>query len=87
MAGNLRAEENTARHIAEVSGYELSRAANRQCSIAKINEAITDVVNALARLDMSAAWGDGTTARPDLPESVPVQSKGWARSHLLVVVC
>ncbi|ROQ77246.1 Tn3 transposase DDE domain-containing protein [Streptomyces sp. CEV 2-1] len=46
-----------ARHIAGVSGHELSMAANRHFNIAKLNEAITDVVNAHARLDMSRAWG------------------------------
>lgn len=54
-----------ARHIAGVSGHELSMAANRHFNIAKLNEAITDVVNAHARLDMSRAWGDGTTVGAD----------------------
>ena len=54
-----------ARHIPGVSGHELSATANRHFSIAKLNEAITDLVNAHARLDLSRAWGDGTTAAAD----------------------
>ncbi|MEV6154619.1 Tn3 family transposase [Nonomuraea sp. NPDC052129] len=49
-----------ARHIPGVSGHELSMAANRHFSIPKLNEAIADVVNAHARLDMSRVWGNGT---------------------------
>jgi TnpA family transposase len=54
-----------ARHIPGVSGHELSATANRHFSIAKLNEAITDLVNAHAKLDLSRAWGDGTTAAAD----------------------
>ncbi|MDP9843161.1 Tn3 family transposase [Streptosporangium lutulentum] len=54
-----------ARHIAGVSGHELSMAANRHFSLAKLNEAITDIVNAHAKLDLSRAWGDGTTVAAD----------------------
>ncbi|MCP3822107.1 transposase [Streptomyces sp. A3M-1-3] len=54
-----------ARHIPNVSGHELSLAANRHFSIALLNEAITDVVNAHAKLDISQAWGDGTTVGAD----------------------
>jgi TnpA family transposase len=54
-----------ARHIPGVSGHELSATANRHFSIAKLNEAITDLVNAHARLDLSRAWGDGTTVAAD----------------------
>ncbi|MEV6957235.1 Tn3 family transposase [Streptomyces sp. NPDC051183] len=54
-----------ARHIAGVTGHELSIAARRHATTAKLNEAITDVVNAHAQLDMSRAWGSGTTAAAD----------------------
>ncbi|GAA3511458.1 TnpA family transposase [Streptosporangium album] len=54
-----------ARHIAGVSGHELSMTANRHFSLAKLNEAITDIVNAHAKLDLSRAWGDGTTVAAD----------------------
>jgi hypothetical protein len=49
-----------ARHIPGVSGHELSPAANRHFSIPLLNEAVADLVNAHARLDISQAWGDGT---------------------------
>jgi hypothetical protein len=54
-----------ARHIAGVSGHELSMAANRHFSTPKLNEAIADIVNARAKLGLSRAWGDGTTAAAD----------------------
>ncbi|MFD3658708.1 Tn3 family transposase [Streptomyces sp. NPDC058620] len=54
-----------ARHIAGVSTHELGAIANRHLSIDKINEAITDVVNAFMRLDLVKAWGDGTSVAAD----------------------
>jgi TnpA family transposase len=44
---------------------DLSYAANRHFSIVLLNEAIADLVNAHARLDISQAWGDGTTVAAD----------------------
>ncbi|NEW74353.1 Tn3 family transposase [Streptomyces rhizosphaericus] len=41
-----------------MSGHELSPAANRHFSIPTLNEAVADLVNAHARLDISQAWGD-----------------------------
>ena len=54
-----------ARHIAGVSAHELSAITNRHVSVDKINEAITDVVNAFMRLDLVKAWGDGTSVAAD----------------------
>nr|WP_267906187.1 Tn3 family transposase [Streptomyces broussonetiae] len=54
-----------ARHIPGVSGHELSLAANRHFSIPTLNEAIADLVNAHARLDISQAWGDGSAVAGD----------------------
>ncbi|MFE5588014.1 Tn3 family transposase [Kitasatospora sp. NPDC056531] len=54
-----------ARHIAGVSGHELSVAARRHVTTAKLNEAIGDVVDRHAQLDLSRAWGNGTTAAAD----------------------
>lgn len=54
-----------ARHIPGVPGHELSPAANRHFSIPTPNEAIADLVNAHARLDISPAWGDGSTVAAD----------------------
>ncbi|WP_171076225.1 Tn3 family transposase [Streptomyces sp. YIM 121038] len=54
-----------ARHLPNVSGHELAYVANRHFSLALLNEAIADLVNAHARLDISRAWGDGTTVAAD----------------------
>ncbi|MGK3110353.1 Tn3 family transposase [Streptomyces sp. WAC05858] len=54
-----------ARHIPGVSGHELAYVANRHFSLVLLNEAIADLVNAHARLDISQAWGDGTAAAAD----------------------
>lgn len=54
-----------ARHIPGVSGHELAYTANRHFSIVLLNEAIADLVNAHARLDISQAWGDGTMVAAD----------------------
>ncbi|MGW1991352.1 Tn3 family transposase [Embleya sp. NPDC001921] len=54
-----------ARHIAGVSGHELSVAARRHVTTAKLNGAIGDVVDRHAQLDLSRAWGNGTTAAAD----------------------
>jgi hypothetical protein len=54
-----------ARHIPGVSGHELSYVANRHFSIVLLNEAVADLVNAHARLDISQAWGDGTAVAAD----------------------
>ncbi len=48
-----------------MSGHELSLAANRHFSIPTLDEAIADLVNAHARLDISQAWGDGSTVAAD----------------------
>ncbi|MEJ8651796.1 Tn3 family transposase [Streptomyces sp. MS1.AVA.3] len=44
-----------ARHIPGVSGHELSYVANQHFSIVLLNEAVADLVNAHARLDISQA--------------------------------
>ncbi|WP_078971235.1 Tn3 family transposase [Streptomyces chattanoogensis] len=54
-----------ARHIPGVSGHELSYVANKHFSIVLLNEAVADLVNAQARLDLSQAWGDGTAVAAD----------------------
>jgi hypothetical protein len=54
-----------ARYIPGVSGHELAYVANRHFSIVLLNEAIADLANAHARLDISQAWGDGTTVAAD----------------------
>ena len=54
-----------ARHMRGVSPHELFTAATRHASLDKLNEAITDVVNGHARLDLVQAWGNGTIAAAD----------------------
>ncbi|MER7313325.1 Tn3 family transposase [Streptomyces halstedii] len=54
-----------ARHIPGVSGHELSYVANKHFSIQLLNEAVADLVNAHARLDISPAWDDGTAVAAD----------------------
>ena len=54
-----------ARHIREISPHELFTAGARHTTIDKLNEAITDVVNGHARLDLVRAWGDGMVAAAD----------------------
>ena len=48
-----------------MSGHELSHVANKHFSIVLLNEAVADLVNAHARLDISQAWGDGTAVAAD----------------------
>ncbi|HEY8741622.1 MAG TPA: Tn3 family transposase, partial [Chloroflexota bacterium] len=54
-----------ARHMAGVSAHELSATANRHVTVAKLNQAITDVINGFARLDLPKAWGDGSAVAAD----------------------
>ena len=48
---------DAARHIAGTSARDLALVANRHVTVDKLNEAITDVINAYARLDLIKAWG------------------------------
>ncbi len=43
----------------------LALAENRHITLAKLNKAITDVVNAFAQLDVVNAWGDGSSVGTD----------------------
>ncbi len=54
-----------ARHMAGVSAHELGATFRRHMSIAKVNRAIADVVDAFAELDLVRAWGDGATVAAD----------------------
>lgn len=56
---------DAARHIAGTSARDLALVANRHVTVDKLNEAITDVVNAYARLDLIKAWGDGSSVAAD----------------------
>ncbi|MFI1890782.1 Tn3 family transposase [Streptomyces jumonjinensis] len=65
VKGTNMGSYEAARHIPGVSGHELSYTAKRHFSIVLLNEAIADLVNAHARLDISQAWGDGTAVAAD----------------------
>jgi TnpA family transposase len=54
-----------ARHIPGITAHEISLAKNRHASIAKLNKAIAEVVNAFTQLDLTRAWGDGSTVATD----------------------
>ncbi|MEU5222292.1 Tn3 family transposase [Streptomyces toyocaensis] len=56
VKGTSMGPYEAARHIPGVSGHELAYVANRHFSIVLLNEAIADLVNAHARLDISQAW-------------------------------
>ncbi|MGH3547749.1 MAG: Tn3 family transposase [Pseudonocardiaceae bacterium] len=56
---------DAANHLSGISAHELSATANRHVTIAKLNKATTDVINAFARLDVVKAWGDGTAVAAD----------------------
>jgi hypothetical protein len=56
---------DAARHIAGTSARDLALVANRHVTVGKLNEAITDVINAYARLDLIKAWGDGSSVAAD----------------------
>ncbi|MFF4756663.1 Tn3 family transposase [Streptomyces sp. NPDC002514] len=65
VKGTSMGPYEAARHIPGVSGHELSYVANKHFSIVLLNEAVADLVNAHARLDISQAWGDGTAVAAD----------------------
>jgi hypothetical protein len=68
-----------ARHIPGVSGHELSYVANKHFSIVLLNEAVADLVNAHARLDISQAWGASrSTAAPCTPSTTRRSTTPWS---------
>lgn len=62
--GNLGPTE-VARHVRGVSAHEIYTAGNKHATPDKICKASADVVNAFAKLDVAAMWGDGSTAATD----------------------
>lgn len=54
-----------ARHIPAITAHEISLVKNRHATIAKLNKALAEVVNAFARLDVVKAWGDGSAVATD----------------------
>ena len=49
----------------QVSVHELSLAANKHATAAKIHAASADVINAFSPLDVTRLWGDGQPAGAD----------------------
>lgn len=69
-----------ARHIPGISAHEISLAKNRHASIAKLNRAIAEVVNAFAQLDLTRAWGTGRRWPLMAPRSTPTSTTCWPRT-------
>ncbi|MEV1178730.1 transposase, partial [Nonomuraea sp. NPDC049784] len=63
--GSNMGPAEAARHIEGITAHEISLAKNRHITLAKLNKAITDVVNAFAQLDVVKAWGDGSSVGTD----------------------
>lgn len=71
-----------ARHIRGVSAHELGATANRHFTIEKLNQAITDVINAYLELDLIKAWGDGTSVAADGTQIDTLVDNLLAESHI-----
>ena len=64
--GTLLGPAQVAAHMrSQVSVHELTLAANKHATAAKIEKASATVINAFSRLDVTAMWGDGKTAAAD----------------------
>lgn len=64
--GTLLGPAQVAAHMrSQVSVHELTLAANKHATAAKIEKASATVINAFAKLDVTAMWGDGKTAAAD----------------------
>ena len=63
--GSNMGPAEAARHIAGITAHEISLAKNRHVTLAKLNKAIAEVVNAFTRLDVVKAWGDGKSVATD----------------------
>jgi TnpA family transposase len=64
--GALLGPTQVAAHMrSQVSVHELSLAFNKHATATKIEQASADVINAFNKLDVAAAWGDGTTVAAD----------------------
>jgi hypothetical protein len=67
--GTLLGPAQVARHMREqVSAHELSIAANKHATCAKIDAASTDVINEFAKLDVAGVWE--VRRMSELPSSV-----------------
>ncbi len=64
--GTLLGPAQVAAHMrSQVSVHELTLAANKHATAAKIQQASATVINAFSKLDVTAMWGDRETAAAD----------------------
>ncbi|MEU6641705.1 Tn3 family transposase [Saccharomonospora sp. NPDC046836] len=81
--GTLLGPAQVARHMREqVSAHELSIAANKHTTCAKIHAASTDVINEFAKLDVAGVWGDGRVVAADGTQVDTWENNILAESHI-----
>jgi TnpA family transposase len=81
--GTLLGPAQVARHMREqVSAHELSIAANKHTTCAKIDAASTDVINEYAKLDVTGMWGDGRVVTADGTQVDTWENNILAESHI-----
>jgi TnpA family transposase len=81
--GTLLGPAQVARHMREqVSAHELSIAANKHTTSAKIDAASTDVINEYAKLDVTGMWGDGRVVAADGTQVDTWENNILAESHI-----
>lgn len=81
--GTLLGPAQVARHMpGQVSAHELSLAANKHSTTAKIDAASTDVVNAYVRLDLAAVLGDARVVATDGTQVDTWENNLLAESHI-----
>ena len=78
---NMGAAE-AARHIAGITAHEISLTKNRHVTLAKLNKAIAEVVNAFTKLDVVKAWGDGKAVGTDGTQVDTYIDNLLAESHI-----
>ncbi len=81
--GTLLGPAQVARHMRDqVSAHELSIAANKHTTCAKIDAASTDVINEFAKLDVAGMWGDGRVVAVDGTQVDTWENNILAESHI-----
>lgn len=81
--GTLLGPAQVARHMrGQVSAHELSLAANKHATCAKIDAAGTDVINEFARLDVAGVWGSGQVVGTDGSQIETWANNILAESHI-----
>jgi hypothetical protein len=81
--GTLLGPAQVARHMRDqVSAHELSIAANKHTTCAKIDAASTDVINEFAKLDVAGMWGVGRVVAADGTQVDTWENNILAESHI-----